>query len=157
MQRVTITLDDDLVAEIDALIERRGYQNRSEAIRDLARAGLLESARSGARMKDCVGALIYVYEHSARELPKRLVRSFHEHHDLSLATMHVHLDHDNCMELTVLRGDTAAVEQLAEQVIVERGVRYGRLVLVPVNVESQEHAHGETLQAHAHMHVKPGG
>lgn len=158
MQRVTITVDDELMEEIDRLITARGYQNRSEAIRDLTRTGIREAASETTASKDCVAALVYVYDHSARELSKRLVQSFHDHHDLSLATMHVHLDHDSCMEVTVMRGQTNEVQHVAEHLIAERGVRHGRLVMVPVNVESDDHPHGsDRSREHHHIHVKQAG
>ena len=103
MQRITITIEDDLLAEIDAAANR-GYQNRSEIIRDLARAGLQQTAQDTAPSGQCVAALVYVYDHAARDLSKRLVQNFHGHHDLSLATLHVHLDDDSCMEVTALKG-----------------------------------------------------
>ena len=104
MQRVTITLDDELMADLDRIITARGYQNRSEAIRDLARAGIREAAQETGAKGECVAALVYVYDHAARELSKRLVQNFHGHHQMSLATLHVHLDNDSCMEVTVLKG-----------------------------------------------------
>ena len=104
MQRVTITIDDELMTELDRIIEARGYQNRSEAIRDLARAGIRQAAETIDKHRDCVAALVYVYDHHARQLAKRLADTFHDHHELSLASMHAHLDHDNCMEVTILRG-----------------------------------------------------
>ena len=104
MQRITITIEDDLLAEIDAAAEARGYQNRSEIILDLARAGLQQSAEDAVPSGQCVAALVYVYDHAARDLSKRLVQNFHGHHDLSLATLHVHLDDDSCMEVTALKG-----------------------------------------------------
>jgi CopG family transcriptional regulator, nickel-responsive regulator len=130
MQRVTITVDDDLLAEIDSAATERGYQNRSEIFRDLARAGLQQLARS-VDGGNCVAALVYVYDHSARDLSRRLVENFHGHHDLSLATLHVHLDNHNCMELTALQGPTKAVQHLAEHVMAERGVKYGRVITIP--------------------------
>ena len=131
MQRVTITLDDELMAELDRIIAARGYQNRSEAIRDLARAGIREAAREAGGAGDCVAALVYVYDHAARELSKRLVQNFHGHHDMSLATLHVHLDDDSCMEVTVLKGKAREVRHFAEHIIAERGVRHGRVVMIP--------------------------
>jgi CopG family nickel-responsive transcriptional regulator len=155
MQRVTITLDDELMAELDRIIEAKGYQNRSEAIRDLARAGIREAAIQSASAETCVAALVYVYDHSARELSKRLVKSFHNHHDLSLATMHIHLDHETCLEVTVLRGSTAEVQHMGEHVAAERGVRHGRLIMIPVEVENDAHRHGERAAGrHAHIRVK---
>ena len=157
MQRVTITLDDELMAELDRVIAQRGYQNRSEAIRDLARTGIRQAVEETGTSRDCVAALVYVYDHESRELSKRLTRSFHEHHDLSLAAMHVHLDHDSCMEVTVLRGRTAEVQHLADHVIAERGVRHGRLITVPVDVKTHAHSHGEGNRKHVHVHVREAG
>ena len=131
MQRVTITIDDELMTELDRIIAARGYQNRSEAIRDLARAGIREAGETLDAKRDCVAALVYIYDHAARELPKRLTETFHDHHELSLSSLHVHLDHDSCMEVTVLKGKTGAVQHFAEHVIAERGVRHGRVVMMP--------------------------
>ena len=129
MQRVTIALDNELMGEIDRLMKVRGYQNRSEAIRDLARAGIRQANETAGTTQDCVAALIYVYNHSARELSKRLTRSFHQHHDLSLTAMHVHLDHDNCLEVLVVKGKAKAVQSIAEKIISTKGVKHGRLIL----------------------------
>jgi CopG family transcriptional regulator, nickel-responsive regulator len=106
MQRVTITIDDELMTELDRIIAARGYQNRSEAIRDLARAGIREAGQTLDAKRDCVAAVVYIYDHASRELPKRLTETFHDHHELSLSSLHVHLDHDSCMEVTVLKGKT---------------------------------------------------
>jgi len=99
MQRATIALDDEFVTELDRVIAERGYQNRSEAIRDLARAGMRQAAEESSVTGACVAALVYVYDHHSRELAKRLTNSFHDHHDLSLSAMHVHLDHGTCLEV----------------------------------------------------------
>jgi CopG family nickel-responsive transcriptional regulator len=154
MQRVTITIDDELMTELDRIIEARGYQNRSEAIRDLARAGIREAAQTLDRKSDCVAALVYVYDHNARQLSKRLADTFHDHHELSLASMHAHLDHDNCMEVTILRGKTDQVQHFAEHVIAERGVRHGRVVLVPTDAMIKPHVHVDgTSHGHPHRHT----
>ena len=145
MQRITITIEDDLLAEIDAAAKARGYQNRSEIIRDLARAGLQQGAEDAAPSGQCVAALVYVYDHAARDLSKRLVQNFHGHHDLSLATLHVHLDDDSCMEVTALKGASGEVRHFADHIIAERGVRYGRVVVIPT-------APGKKPRARKHMH-----
>lgn len=146
MHRITITVDDALMTELDRIIEARGYQNRSEAIRDLARSGLEQAAAEAPGAGPCVAALIYVYDHEARELPKRLTRDYHDHHDLSQATLHVHLDAARCMEVTVLKGQGADVKHFAEHVIAERGVRHGHVVYVPTagapHAHAKPHAHG---------------
>jgi len=147
MQRITITIEDDLLAEIDAAAEARGYQNRSEIIRVLARAGLQQSAEHTAASGQCVAALVYVYDHAARDLSKRLVQSFHGHHDLSLATLHVHRDDDSCMEVTALKGASAEVRHFSDHIIAERGVRYGRVVMIPTGSDKKPKA-----RKHGHHH-----
>ena len=141
MQRLTITIHDDLVAEVDEFIEQRGYANRSEAFRDLLRSGLERSsgaATSGKR--DCIATVSYIYDHAARELPKRLTKEFHDHSDLAQATLHVHIDHESCLEVTVLRGQSAEVKKFAEHVIAERGVRHGHVVVMPLE-GGHDHSH----------------
>ena len=150
MHRVTITLDDDLMADLDRMIEQHDYQNRSEAIRDFARAGMQQAEQdAGKAGGECVAALVYVYDHAARDLSSRLVNNFHDHHDLSLATLHVHLDNYNCMEITALKGRTADVQHLADHVIAERGVRYGRVVMIPTDPGAKPSA-ARKRQAHRH-------
>jgi CopG family nickel-responsive transcriptional regulator len=148
---VTITLDDELMTELDQIIAARGYQNRSEAIRDLARSGIRQAAETLGKTRDCVAALVYVYDHNARQLSKRLADTFHDNHELSLASMHAHLDHESCMEVTILRGKTDKVQHFAEHVIAERGVHHGRLVLVPTDVMIKPHSHDDK-GAHEHPH-----
>jgi CopG family transcriptional regulator, nickel-responsive regulator len=147
MQRITITIEDDLLAEIDSAAEARGHQNRSEIIRDLARAGLQQSSEDTAQTGSCVAGLVYVYDHAARDLSKRLVQEFHGHHDLALATLHVHLDDNDCMEMTALRGDAGEVRHFADHIIAERGVRYGRVVMIPTGEGKSTKAR---KQAHRH-------
>jgi CopG family nickel-responsive transcriptional regulator len=158
MQRITVTLDDELVEALDRLIASRGYQNRSEAIRDLTRAGMAQIHEAASAQHSGVAALVYVYDHEGRELAKRLTRSFHDHHDLSLATMHVHLDHESCLEVAVLRGEMHDIHDFAEHVIAERGVRHGRLVAIPVTLETESHPHGGARgHRHLHAHVREVG
>jgi CopG family transcriptional regulator, nickel-responsive regulator len=156
MQRVTITIDDELMTELDRIITARGYQNRSEAIRDLARAGIREAGETLDAKRDCVAALVYIYDHAARELPKRLTETFHDHHELSLSSLHVHLDHDSCMEVTVLKGKTGAVQHFAEHVIAERGVRHGRVVMMPTQALPRRPKPTHAKPSHAKPpHAKP--
>lgn len=155
MQRTTITLDDDLMSRLDEFMSDRRYANRSEAIRDLVRAGLEQAVVEASPDTQCVGAAVYVYDHEARDLAGRLTRAAHEHHDLSLATLHVHLDHDSCMEVNVLRGTVGDVRQYADHVIAERGVRHGRLLLVPAEESTETHPHGPLRPVpHSHLHVR---
>ena len=130
MQRVTVTMEDELLAGLDALVARRGYGSRSEALRDLARAGLAR-AEPPDDAAPCVAALVYVYDHARRDLPNRLAHEFHHHHDLAVSTLHVHLDRGRCLEVAVLKGPAGAVQHMADHVTAERGVRYGQLVMLP--------------------------
>ena len=148
MQRVTITVDDDLAAELDQFMAARGYANRSEAIRDLARSGLQQAATEIAGSRQCVAALVYVYDHETRELPKRLTRDFHERHDLAQTTLHVHLDHESCLEVTGLKGRGSDLQEFADHIIAERGVRHGHAVYLPAD---GAHTHGRGA-THNHSH-----
>lgn len=157
MERITISLDEALAREFDALIERRGYRNRSEAIRDLLRKQL-EAARSEKESGYCVANLSYVYNHHARDLAERLTELQHAHHDLTVATMHAHLDHDNCLESVILRGPTASVRAFTDALTAERGVRHGQINIVSVDVDNSSHAHGYRPQSNKtpyHLHLKP--
>jgi CopG family transcriptional regulator, nickel-responsive regulator len=155
MQRVTVTLDDELGAELERYMVVRGYSNRSEAIRDLARAGMQQARGEASDKGDCVAALVYVYDRTVRELANRLAETHHHRHDLSVAAMRVHLDHASCMEVALLRGETHDVRHFAEHVIAERGVRHGRLVAIPVEMKEETHPHGnERTKKHPHIHVR---
>lgn len=153
MQRITITIDDQLAQEIDKRAQARGYQNRSETVRDLVRAGIAHTRAEVPAKSQCVASVIYVYDQGTRELPKRLANAYQHQHDLSVATMRVALDHDSCMEVAVLKGKTAEVERFAGEIVAERGVRHGRVVLIPAEIESERHAHGER-RPHIHQHIK---
>jgi len=154
MQRVTITVDDDLIADLNQFISRRGYANRSEAVRDLARAALQQATLDmGGGPHRCIGAVIYVYDHSARQLSQRLAEVSRDRPDLSRTTLHVDLDHGRCMEVMVLQGRTKEVRRLSDQVIAQRGVRHGHLVLVPIDFKSKLPARKRVAsRPHPHVH-----
>ena len=154
MERFTISLDEHLAEAFDQWIAARGYANRSEAVRDLFRAELERSRQQQRDPQglDCVASLSYVYKHHERELGERLTRMHHAHHDLTLSTMHVHLDHEHCLETVLLRGPSTVVRAFADTVCAERGVHHGKLNLISVE-SHQHHQHGGG--AAPHMHFKP--
>lgn len=160
MERFTISMDGELAAEFDRLIAVRGYANRSEAVRDLVRS-LLQRERIEERGDGyCVANLSYVFNHHERDLAERLTALQHGQHDLTVATMHAHLDHENCLETVILRGPTRAVRAFADAVIAERGVRHGNVNLVAVDVDGgRDHHHGYVPRGKAktHLHLKPKG
>lgn len=149
MERFTISLDGELAKEFDALIAERGYGNRSEAVRDIIRAQLEAWRLKQDEAPHCVANLSYVYNHHERELAERLTGLQHEHHDLTVAAMHTHLDHDNCLETVILKGATADVRRFAEALVAERGVRHGKLNVIALEAE-HHHAHDEHGEAHVH-------
>ena len=152
MQRITITIDEDLLEATDALMRRRGYESRSEALREVLRSHLRdERAEDGAA--PCIAALSCVYDHATRDLARRMADTMHEHHDLVVSTLHVHLDHDSCLELSVLRGPAAAVRKLADSLTAQRGVRHSNLHLVPAEVLVELHDHGGGRRPHEHIRV----
>jgi CopG family nickel-responsive transcriptional regulator len=159
MERVTISLDDDLLAQFDGYLKRKGYANRSEGIRDLLREKLEQNRLDEGKASHAIACLSYVYNHDQRELSRRLAKSQHAHHDLVLSTLHVHLDHENCLEIAVLKGRTADVQTFAEATMAETGVRHGNLHLVPSEMVTAAHTHDPDPDhddhAHPHTHVHP--
>ncbi|HJW03009.1 MAG TPA: nickel-responsive transcriptional regulator NikR [Azospira sp.] len=153
MERITISLDADLAREFDALMADRGYTNRSEAVRDLLRAQLEAWRLDRDEAAHCVANLSYVYNHHERELAERLTGLQHDHHDLTVASLHAHLDHEHCIESAILRGPTREVRRFAEALMAERGVRHGKLNLVAAELD-QPHDHG-SASGHSHVHLKP--
>jgi CopG family nickel-responsive transcriptional regulator len=159
MERFTISLSETLAQQFDDLIHRKGYENRSEAVRDLVRTELENFRLEKQEAPYCVAALSYVYNHHARDLAERLTTLQHEHHHIVMSTMHVHLDHENCMETLILRGATQQVSAFANQLIAEPEVRHGRLNLVPVDMNQYhevKHSHSHDHDhAHGHVHSRP--
>jgi CopG family transcriptional regulator, nickel-responsive regulator len=154
MERVTISMSDEFAAELADFVQGYRYENRSEAVRDLARLGLKRARIDHSVTGQCVATLSYVFNHHTRDLSKRLTDAHHNHHDLQIATMHIHLDHENCLEVAVLRGEASAVREFSKAVIAARGVKYGQVSFVPVTVRDEAHSHGAGHD-HAHMHSHP--
>ena len=152
MERITISLDATLVAEFERFMANHNYRNRSEAIRDLIREKLEAERLDADDTAHCIGTLTYVYNHHARELARRLTDTHHHHHDLAVSTLHVHLDHQNCLEAAVISGPTKQVRAFANTVISEPGVRHGKLSLVPAEARDERHGHGGNSHGHSHLH-----
>ena len=151
VDRITITIEPELLAGLDAFVGAKGYAGRSEALRDLLRERLQTEATAEDGGGQCIAALTYVYDHHKRQLANRLTDLHHDHHDLTIATMHVHLDHESCLEVAVLRGDVEQVRRLSEGVISQSGVRYGHTHVVPVRIAVQSHHHhGDAETGHSH-------
>ena len=128
LSRIGVAIDADLLKQFDALIEERGYQNRSEAFRDLIRNELVEESWKSPDT-EVVGSVTLVYDHHVRMLNNKLLDLQHDFHDAILSTRHVHLDHDNCLEVLLIKGPAAKVQQIADALISTKGVKHGRLAL----------------------------
>jgi CopG family nickel-responsive transcriptional regulator len=128
LTRIGIALDADLLEKFDQLIEQRGYSNRSEAFRDLIRNELVEEAWKSPE-SEVVGSVTLVYNHHVRQLTDKLLDVQHDHHNAILSTLHVHLDHENCLEVLLIKGKAADVQRIANALISTKGVKHGRLTL----------------------------
>jgi CopG family nickel-responsive transcriptional regulator len=153
MQRITLSVDDDLAAALDRHMRQRRYASRSEALRDILRDVQARQQLDEEGSGFCVATLAYVYDHETRDLARRLTEAQHKHHDLQVATLHVHLDHESCLEVSVLRGPAKAVRALADNTVSQRGVRHGHLHLVPAESARGRHSHGGGPHEHEHIHA----
>ena len=154
MERITMSMDETLAHDFDQLIRDRGYSSRSEAMRDLLRREI-EAHRLKLDAKGyCVANFSYVYNHHERQLAERLVEAQHQQHDLVVSTMHVHLDHEHCLESVVLKGPATAVRAFADRMQAERGVRHAQLNLVTVEVGDGHFKLGSHRHA-GHLHLIP--
>ena len=126
--RFGVSLDSDLLERFDALCGQRGYETRSEAIRDLLRNTLVEQEWEDSG-KDIAATLTLVYDHHKSDLAQKVTTVQHDAHHLIITTLHVQLDHHNCLEVLVLKGPGAEVRALAERLITTRGVMFGKLSL----------------------------
>lgn len=128
LSRIGVAIDSDLLQKFDALILKRGYANRSEAFRDLIRDELVEKAWESPESR-VVGTVTLVYDHHVRLLNEKLTDLQHEFYNHILSTLHVHLDHDNCLEVLVVKGRVATVKKIADTLISTKGVKHGRLTI----------------------------
>lgn len=128
LSRIGVAIASDLLEKFDALIHKRGYTNRSEAFRDLIRAELVResSIRPAGQI---VGSLTVVYDHHVRLLEEKLTELQHSHNSVILSVLHIHLDHDNCMELLALRGKSADVQRFANMLAATKGVKHAQLAI----------------------------
>lgn len=134
LSRIGVAIDTDLLEKFDTLIEQRGYTNRSEAFRDLIRDELVEKNWESPESQ-VVGTVTLVYDHHVRMLSEKLTDIQHDFHHSILSTLHVHLDHDHCLEVLVVRGKSVDVRKVAGILISTKGVKHGRLTITTSGVE----------------------
>lgn len=130
IERIGISLDSALLEKFDRLIERRGYENRSEAVRDLIRDQLVQEEWSEERRDTAerVAVVALVYDHESSSLSQKLTHVQHEHHRAVVSALHVHLDAHNCLEVLILRGKAAEIMEMGEGLVSTKGVKYGKVL-----------------------------
>lgn len=134
LSRIGVAIDTGLLEKFDGLIAERGYTNRSEAFRDLIRDELVRKEAESPESQ-VFGTVTLVYDHHVRLLQEKLTDIQHNYHHSILSTLHVHLDHDNCLEVLVVRGRSADVRKVANALISTKGVKHGRLVITTSGAE----------------------
>ncbi len=127
LARFGVSMNSALLEKFDSLIKRKGYSNRSEAVRDLIRNTLVDD-RWSRDDEPAVGTVTIIYNHHTRELSDKLTEQQHNHHHAIISTLHVHLDAHYCLEVVVIKGTTRRVRQIADELIGTRGVVHGKLM-----------------------------
>ena len=130
LSRIGVSLDEELLEQFDELIDEKGYQNRSEAIRDLIRELLVKREWENTKSRETrVAVVTIVYDHDEHDLGHKLTHIQHGRHDIIVSTMHVHMDSSNCLEVLILKGTAKEIVQLGNRLISTRGVKMGKLTL----------------------------
>jgi len=133
IERIGVSVDKKLLSAFDKLISGRGYQSRSEAIRDLIRQQISSEQLKNPRAK-AIAAVFLVYEHHSTKLMEKLTSLQHSHVLQTISSMHIHLDGHNCMEIIVLKGRVDEINKMAEKIISLKGVKLGRINLMSTDV-----------------------
>jgi len=128
LRRFSVSMAGSLVGQLDTLVEATGYRNRSRALSDMVRAQLVEH-RAYHGNQEIVGTITIVYDHHKRGVQALLTEIQHRQQHLIVSTMHIHLDHQNCLEVLAVRGRARDVKKIADRLIATRGVKHGRLTV----------------------------
>lgn len=153
MQRITLTMDDALAEELDAFIKASGGGSRSEAIRDLLRQSLGQRQKP-ASQAPCLGVISYTIDHNTRDLGRRVPQGRLARHDQTISALSVPIDHDSSLDVVVMRAPVEGVQDYAQALFMERGLRHGSLSLIPLHADDTPHSHDEKAAGHHHHHVR---
>lgn len=133
LERISITIEPELLEWLDTYVAHSGHSNRSEAVRSLVRDRMVDETRSE---EEVIGVVAITYDHEKRELSDKLVHAAHAHHGMVMATTHLHLDARHCLEVSALRGARVELEHYADHLIGTKGVQHGAFMITrPVPVE----------------------
>lgn len=127
IKRFSISLDENLLADFDTFIQQRKYGNRSEAVRDLIRKAFVRNEWKAD--KEVVGVITLVYDHHQNQLQDKITELQHDSHHQITSSTHVHMDHNNCLEVIIVRGKAQKIQELAEKLIALKGVKDGDLAM----------------------------
>lgn len=127
--RFGVSIDQDLLENYDRLIAERGYSTRSEALRDLIRDALIQQKIETESGLEALGSLTLVYDHHARNLPQEIGSIQHNFHQTIISVMHLHVSHDDCLEIIALKGVVSEIVKLANELLSLKGIKHGKLFL----------------------------
>lgn len=127
--RFGVSIEKDLLDNFDNLIAEKSYSTRSEALRDLIRDALIEQKIDSHSETKVLGSLTIIYDHHASNLLQEMTKVQHQHHDLILSVMHLHVSHDDCMEIIALSGKVNNISELANSLVSLKGIKHGKLFL----------------------------
>jgi len=147
--RFGVSMEEDLLGEFDRYIAEKGYRSRSEAVRDLVRQELSRAACESPGSQ-AVGSVTLLYHHEKPQLSEQLIKAQHRHHDVTVSTLHAHIDSVLCLEVLILRGSVREIRNLADGLLATKGVTHGQLVLMAI---APSHGQNHDLQVgHEHVH-----
>jgi len=126
--RFTVSVPQTLAKQLDRMTREKGYDNRSLAVADMIRGQLVEH-RQNYGDHDIAGTITLVYDHHKQHVQAALTDIQHDHHDVIISTLHVHLDHDNCLEVLAVRGKAGTIKKIADELIAAKGVKHGKLTV----------------------------
>lgn len=131
LKRFGVSMDEKLLKSFDELIKDKGYDNRSEAVRDLVRQALVQQTWEDDE-QIVAGSILIFYDHHKKDMMQELTKLQHEIHDSVLATTHFHIDHHNCLEIIVVKGKARKLREYSDQIISLKGVKYGKFTVSPI-------------------------
>jgi CopG family nickel-responsive transcriptional regulator len=132
--RFSVSLPPKLLKDLDEMTSEQGYDNRSLAVADMIRDRLVDHRQKHGN-EDIAGTITLVYDHHKQHVQATLTDIQHDHHELIISTLHVHLDHDNCLEVLVVRGKAAQIKKIADELIASKGVKHGKLTVTTTGKE----------------------
>jgi len=126
--RFSVSLPPQLLEQFDEMAEAKGYDNRSLAIADMLRGQLVEHRKQFGG-EEIVGTITLVYDHHKQHVQEALTDIQHDHHEVIISAVHVHLDHHNCLEVLIVKGKAALIKKIADELIAAKGVKHGKLTV----------------------------